>query len=55
LPSTSSPEAGVSLLLVEQYVSRALAASDHLYPLNRGQVTFFGPAKEIDEAELTRR
>jgi branched-chain amino acid transport system ATP-binding protein len=48
-------KAGVSLLLVEQYVSRALEASDHIYLLNRGKITFSGSPKEIDEAELTRR
>jgi branched-chain amino acid transport system ATP-binding protein len=48
-------KAGVSLLLVEQYVSRALKACDHLYLLNRGKITFSGSPKEIDEAELTRR
>jgi branched-chain amino acid transport system ATP-binding protein len=48
-------KAGVSLLLVEQYVSRALKAADHIYLLDRGQITFSGSPNEIDEDELTRR
>ena len=46
---------GTAFLLVEQYVSRALAVADHVYLLGRGQVQFSGPPSELDEAELTRR
>jgi branched-chain amino acid transport system ATP-binding protein len=46
---------GVSLLLVEQYVTRALKVSDHVYLLGRGSVTFSGAPSELDEAELVRR
>jgi branched-chain amino acid transport system ATP-binding protein len=46
---------GVSLLLVEQYVSRALEAADHIYLLSRGQIEFSGAPSELDEAELHRR
>jgi branched-chain amino acid transport system ATP-binding protein len=48
-------EAGVALLLVEQYVSRALSVADQVYLLGRGTVTFSGPPTELDEAELMRR
>jgi branched-chain amino acid transport system ATP-binding protein len=48
-------DAGVALLLVEQYVSRALKVADHVYLLSRGIVTFSGPPAELDEAELMRR
>ena len=48
-------EAGVALLLVEQYVSRALGVADHVYLLGRGTVTFSGPPSELDEAELMHR
>jgi branched-chain amino acid transport system ATP-binding protein len=48
-------DAGVALLLVEQYVSRALSVADHVYLLGRGTVTFSGPPSELDEAELMRR
>jgi branched-chain amino acid transport system ATP-binding protein len=46
---------GVSLLLVEQYVNRALSAADRIYLLGRGSVTFSGTPAEIDEDELMRR
>jgi branched-chain amino acid transport system ATP-binding protein len=46
---------GVALLLVEQYVSRALKIADHVYLLGRGSVTFSGPPTELNEAELMRR
>ena len=45
---------GVALLLVEQYVHRALEMADVVYLLNRGQVTFSGPPSELDEDELMR-
>lgn len=42
---------GVSLLLVEQYVTRALGAADYVYLLNRGEVVFAGEPSELsDEA-----
>jgi branched-chain amino acid transport system ATP-binding protein len=40
---------GVSLLLVEQYVTRALAVADYVYLLNRGEVAFCGDPSELDE------
>jgi len=46
---------GVALLLVEQYVSRALHVADHVYLLGRGSVTFSGAPTELDESELMRR
>jgi branched-chain amino acid transport system ATP-binding protein len=48
-------ESGVALLLVEQYVNRALQIADHVYLLGRGRITFSGPPTELDEAELMRR
>lgn len=39
---------GASLLLVEQYVTRALAIADYAYLLNRGSVVFAGEATELD-------
>ncbi|MGQ0624003.1 MAG: ABC transporter ATP-binding protein [Sporichthyaceae bacterium] len=39
---------GSSLLLVEQYVTRALAVADYVYLLNRGRVSFAGETGEID-------
>jgi len=39
---------GSSLLLVEQYVTRALAAADYVYLLNRGRISFAGEVSELD-------
>ncbi len=38
---------GVSLLLVEQYVMRALAVADYVYLLNRGEIAFSGEPSEL--------
>ena len=43
---------GASLLLVEQYVNRALAIADRVYLLNRGEVAFSGDPSTVDEASL---
>ena len=44
---------GTSLLLVEQYVSRALELAEYVYILNRGRVTFAGEPGELsDEAVM---
>jgi branched-chain amino acid transport system ATP-binding protein len=43
---------GASLLLVEQYVSRALELAHHVYVLNRGRVTFSGSPAELDEENV---
>jgi branched-chain amino acid transport system ATP-binding protein len=42
-------ERGVSLLVVEQYVSRALELADFVYLLQRGRVEFAGESDEIGE------
>ena len=46
---------GVSVLLVEQYVTRALALADSACLLNRGQVVFAGPANELEGDEIFER
>jgi branched-chain amino acid transport system ATP-binding protein len=43
---------GSSLLLVEQYVSRALALAQTVYLLNQGQIVYSGPAAELDEERI---
>jgi branched-chain amino acid transport system ATP-binding protein len=48
-------DSGVALLLVEQYVTRALEMADHVYLLDRGQTVFSGPAAELDADEVLRR
>jgi len=48
-------EAGVSVLLVEQNVDRALAISSRAYLLLEGQVTMTGPAAELRASPELRR
>jgi branched-chain amino acid transport system ATP-binding protein len=43
---------GSSLLLVEQYVSRALEVADFVYLLNRGEVRFVGEPSELDGSDI---
>ena len=45
---------GIALVLVEQYVHRAIAMADHVVLLVRGQVSWSGPADGIDEERITR-
>jgi branched-chain amino acid transport system ATP-binding protein len=46
---------GVSLLLVEQYVSKALSMADHIYVLDRGSVNWAGSPTDITEEEIMER
>ena len=46
---------GISMLLVEQYVTRALGLADYVYLLQRGRVAFAGEPTELDGDELFRR
>jgi branched-chain amino acid transport system ATP-binding protein len=46
---------GTALLLVEQYVSRALALADYVYVLVRGELGFAGEPGELDEDQVFRR
>ena len=48
-------DSGVALLLVEQYVNRALEMADEVYLLDRGRIVFSGPASELDADEVVRR
>jgi branched-chain amino acid transport system ATP-binding protein len=43
---------GRALLLVEQYITKALAVADYVYLLNRGRVTFAGEPAEVDNDGL---
>jgi branched-chain amino acid transport system ATP-binding protein len=43
---------GVSLLVVEQYVSRALALAETVYLLNQGSIVFGGPTDDLDEEQI---
>ena len=46
---------GASLLLVEQYVTKALALADYVYLLHRGEVAFAGEPGELDGTDLFAR
>jgi branched-chain amino acid transport system ATP-binding protein len=41
------PRHGVSVLLVEQFVGRALGVADRAYVLEKGEITYSGPAKQL--------
>jgi branched-chain amino acid transport system ATP-binding protein len=43
---------GTSLLIVEQYVNRALALADSVYLLNQGTLVYEGPAADLDEERI---
>ncbi len=45
---------GISVVLVEQFVNRALELSDHVYLLNRGRVSFSGPPAQLDERTVMK-
>jgi branched-chain amino acid transport system ATP-binding protein len=47
--------AGAALLLVEQYVTKALALADYVYLLQRGEVAFVGEPGELDGEDLFAR
>jgi branched-chain amino acid transport system ATP-binding protein len=46
--------AGVGLLIVEQYVARALEMATRAVLLDRGRVSFNGLASDLDEDEVLR-
>ena len=46
---------GVAILLVEQYVTRALALADAACLLNRGELVFSGSADELEGDEIFER
>jgi branched-chain amino acid transport system ATP-binding protein len=45
---------GVALLMVEQYVTRALAMCDHVYILNHGSIQYSGRPDDLDEEMIWR-
>jgi branched-chain amino acid transport system ATP-binding protein len=46
---------GVALLLVEQYIDRALALADYVHILNRGSLTFSGEPGELAGEDVFAR
>jgi branched-chain amino acid transport system ATP-binding protein len=43
---------GTALLLVEQYVTRALAMADYVYILKKGRIVFAGEPAEVDAQDV---
>lgn len=43
---------GAALLLVEQYVARALDLADYVYVMDRGQIAFAGEPDELERSNL---
>ena len=46
---------GTSLLIVEQYVNKALAIADYAYILGRGRITFAGDSAELVDEDVFHR
>ena len=46
---------GASLLLVEQYVTRALGLADYVYLMNRGQIAYRGEPSELEDEDVFAR
>jgi len=46
---------GTALLIVEQYVTRALALADYVYVLQRGRIGFAGEPSELDTEQMLQR
>jgi branched-chain amino acid transport system ATP-binding protein len=47
-------DSGVALLIVEQYINRALEMAHQVVLLDRGSVSFAGPPSELDESAVLR-
>ena len=45
---------GTALLLVEQYVNRALEMADKVYLLQRGRISYEGSPENLDQAAVMR-
>jgi branched-chain amino acid transport system ATP-binding protein len=45
-------ELGTALLLVEQYVARALAIADFVFLLSNGEISFAGETREVDGSAI---
>jgi len=48
-------EEGLTILLVEQYVKRALEFTDRAYLIERGKVTLEGPSLELLRNDYIRK
>ena len=45
----------VTILLVEQYVTRALGLADYVYLMNRGQIVYRGEPSELEDEDVFAR
>jgi branched-chain amino acid transport system ATP-binding protein len=48
-------QAGITVLLVEQHINRALELADHAYVLEEGSIALSGPAEEMAGNEHVRK
>lgn len=46
---------GTALLLVEQYINRALEMSEHVYILRRGEISFSGRSRDLQDQDIFRQ
>jgi branched-chain amino acid transport system ATP-binding protein len=42
-------DGGVSILMVEQYVTKAIEMADVVYLMKQGEISFTGGARDVDE------
>ncbi len=47
--------AGAALLIVDQFLARALAMAAKVYVLNRGEIAFCGTSEELQDGDVFRR
>ena len=52
---TRLAEEGASILLVEQYVERALAFASDVYVMDKGELTYAGETRHLTAVEITSR
>jgi branched-chain amino acid transport system ATP-binding protein len=48
-------ELGAALLLVDQFVERALELADHVYVLNGGEIVFSGAPQGLDQEQIMQQ
>ena len=51
---TELASTGISVVLVEQFVTRALEMADHVYLLDRGRISFDGSPADLDERTVLK-
>jgi branched-chain amino acid transport system ATP-binding protein len=48
-------QSGVSVLLVEQYIARALDLAHDVYVMDKGELTYAGEARELTADDVSSR